>query len=375
MIALLKTNVNTLEQQLNSMKCDLLEAKSPAYSSRSRIQQTPVNQCKADQMKATNVPEAGCRIPERVSTACSPVVFPKLDSTSDSDSESDTAGGDGARRRERRRDALFTFSYKIPSGAMSMRREILDTSGSTYESNLMTSMDTQSVETDEELVTEATDNKGKTKSFVSQTSLSLKRSPTKRSMQVQTSFLDQKSSPARPSMRSETVQCDMSVTKCSTEMQTSFCEETRRRSSPSKRQASGHELDDSPSSKRSNNEEQCTVQPKSCRFDCPDECIDDLVEANSDSSRGIDVTISARLRCRKHLGRGRFVEQDQGSTSRGAAASATDAAQSVAFTFAGELYERNEESRKSSDNLSTFVEKYDVKVEENRRYVLKKFNL
>lgn len=300
------------------------------------------------------------------------MVFPKPDSTSDSDSESDTTREDEVHRKERTRDALFTFSYKIPSGKMSVRREILDTSGSTYESNLMTSssMDTQSVETDEEPLM---DNERKMKSVVAQTSFSLKKSPTKRSMQVQTSFIDQKSSPLRPSMRSEFIQCEMprtSIAKCSAEMQTSFCEESRR-SSPSKRQAShaGPELDESPS-KKSNKEEQYTM-PKSCRFACPDECIDDLVEANSDSSRGIDVTISTRLRCRKHLGRGKFVEQHQGSASQeGASSSAADAGQSVAFTLAGELYERNEESRKSLEDLSNFAEKYEVKVEENRRYFL-----
>lgn len=357
------------------MKCDFLEAKSPAYSSRSRIQHNPVNK-----VNAANVSEAVRGIPEKVSAACSPVVFPKLDSASDSDSESDTARGDGVRHKEQKGDALFTFSYKIPSGKMSVRREILDTSGSTYESNLMTSssVDTQSVETDEEPPVESMDKNGKTKSVVAQTSFSLKTTPTKRSMQVQTSFIDRKSSPPKRSMRSEVVQCDLtqtSVTKCSAEMQTSFCEE-RRRSSPSKRQASlaGHELDESPS-KKSNKEEEC-INPKSCRFECPDECIDDLVEANSDSSRGIDVTISARLRCRKHLGRGRVVEQHQGCTSQEVANSSTaDAGQSVAFTLAGELYERNEENRKSLEDISMFAEKYEVKVEENRRFVWKKFNL
>ena len=228
--------MNTLEQHINSLKSDLLEARSNAFPrSTSRVNQDVKNSL----MKET----------PRISAGTSPVKFETAESDSGSEAGDSKQNDDGGTSRKLKSTVEFTFSSHIPSRKITVKRDL---SGSSVECSETFEADSECDSKANEGFLRNESDDAQTSCFLLescankssvQTSLCMNKresstkltvesqtsfiSPKKRSTQAQTSFVAERSpSPKKRSMQAQTSFVrDCSPKKRSMQAQTSFIRE------------------------------------------------------------------------------------------------------------------------------------------------------
>ena len=245
--------MNTLEQHINSLKSDLLEARSSAFPrSTSRVNQDVKN----SPMKETL----------RISAGTSPVKFKAGDSDPGSEAGDSRQSDNGGTSRKLKSTVEFTFASNKPSRKITVKR---DSSGSSVECSETFEADSECDSKANEGFLRNESDDAQTSCFLLescankssvdvQTSLCMNKrepstkltvesqtsfiSPKKRSMQAQTSFVAERSpSPKKRSMQAQTSFVrDCSPKKRSMQAQTSFRERLRTRTALSEGRLSLH---------------------------------------------------------------------------------------------------------------------------------------